>query len=79
MGFPSNFFFGNVFPYPDVFCPKTQMVRMVHMNVVYKMDLEIRDPKSEFCTNTENIDFRKVAKINNYREISFDKWRSANQ
>ena len=36
------------------FLPKTKMVRMVHMNIFYRMDLEFCDPKSEFWTKTEN-------------------------
>ena len=46
-------FFGNVLPYQDDLLPKTKMVRMVHMNIFYRMDLEICDIKSEFWTNTE--------------------------
>ena len=38
------------------------MVRMVHMNIFYKMDLQISDSKSEFLTKTENSGFRKIEK-----------------
>ena len=30
------------------------MVRVVHMNIFYRMDLEMCDLKSEFGTETEN-------------------------
>ena len=32
---------------------------MVDMNIFYKMDLQICDPKSEFLTKTENSGFLK--------------------
>ena len=35
------------------------MVRMVHMNIFYRMDLEICDSKSELWTKTENSTFQK--------------------
>ena len=38
------------------------MVRTVHMNIFYKMDLQICDSKSEFLTNTENSGFQKYEK-----------------
>ena len=57
---PQNSVFGNVLPYQDDFLPKTKMVRVVHMNIFYRMDLEIYDLKSEFWTKTENLDFRKI-------------------
>ena len=47
--------FGNALPYHDDFLPKTKMVRVVHMNIFYRMDLEKCDLKSEFWTKTENI------------------------
>ena len=50
-------FFGNVLPYQDDVLPKTKMVRMVHMNIFYRMDLEIYDSKSELWTQTENLGF----------------------
>ena len=50
---------GNVFPYPGEICPKTKMVRMVLMNIFYRMDLEICDSKSEFWANTEHLGFQK--------------------
>ena len=34
------------------------MVRMVHMNIFYKTDLQICDLKSEFSTTTENQGFQ---------------------
>ena len=40
--------------------PKNKMVRMVHMNIFYRMDLEICDSKSEFLTKTEDLGFRKI-------------------
>ena len=44
----TNFrFFGNVLRYQDTFLPKTKMVPVVHMNIFYRMDLEIYDSKSE--------------------------------
>ena len=45
MTFPQNYFLGNVLPYQDDFLLKTKMVRMVHMNILYRMDLEICDSK----------------------------------
>ena len=54
MAFPQNSFFGNVLPYQGDFLLKTKMVRVVHMNIFYRMDLEFCDPKSEFWTKTEN-------------------------
>ena len=41
-------FFGNVFPYHGRFLLKTKMVRMVNMNIFYRMDLENCDSKSDF-------------------------------
>ena len=52
--FPQNSFFGKDFPYPGEIWPKTKMVRVVHMNIFYRTDLEFYDPKSEFGTKTEN-------------------------
>ena len=45
--FTQNSFFGNVLRYQDTFLPKTKMVRVVHTNIFYRMDLEIYDSKSE--------------------------------
>ena len=39
------------------------MVRAVYMNIFYRMDLEISDPKSEFWTKTEKN--REVEKLKN--------------
>ena len=36
------------------------MVRVVHMNIFYRMDLEIYDSKSELWAKTENLDFGKM-------------------
>ena len=33
------------------------------MNIFYKLDLHICDPKSEFLTETENEGFRKYEKV----------------
>ena len=57
--FPHFRFFGNVLRYQDTFLPKTKMVRVVHMNIFYRMDLEIYDSKSELQTKTENLTFQK--------------------
>ena len=61
------YFFGNVLPCHDDFLPKTKMVRVVHMNIFYRMDLEICDIKNEFWTKTENLGFRKQHKKYNLR------------
>ena len=45
--FPNFRFFGNVLRYQVTFLPKTKMVRVVHMNIFYRMDLEIYDSKSK--------------------------------
>ena len=58
--FSKRICFGKEFPYRDDCLPKTKMVRMVHMNIFYRMDLEIRDQKSEFWTKTENWGFQKM-------------------
>ena len=52
-------FFGNVLRYQVTFLPKTKMVRVVHMNIFYRMDLENYDSKSELWTKTENSTFQK--------------------
>ena len=57
--FPNFRFFGNVLRYQVTLLPKTKMVRVVHMNIFYRIDLEICDWKSEFWTKTENLDFQK--------------------
>ena len=44
-------------PVKIIFLAKTKMVRMVHMNIFYKMDLQICDPQSEFLAKIENIYF----------------------
>ena len=56
MAVPQNSVFGNVFPYQDDVLLKTKMVRVVHMNILYRMDLEICDPTIEFWTKTENLE-----------------------
>ena len=40
--------------------PKTKMVRTVHMNIFYKVDLQNTDPKIEFLMKTENSGFQKI-------------------
>ena len=69
MTFPHFRFFGNVLRYQVTFLPKTKMVRVVHMNIFYRMDLENCDLKSEFLAKTENVDFRK--KKNGKKKICF--------
>ena len=36
---------------------------MVHVNICYRLDLEIMGSKIEFVTNTEKRYFQKVAKV----------------
>ena len=60
--FPQNSFFGNVLRYQFTFLPKTKLVRVVHMNIFYRIDLTISDSKSEFLRKTENMDFEKNMK-----------------
>ena len=55
VGFPKNPEFDANLPIKTHFLPKTKMVRMVHMNIFYRMDLEICDLKSELWTKTEKI------------------------
>ena len=38
------------------------MVRTVHMNILYEIDLQNTDPKIEFLMNTENSGFQKIEK-----------------
>ena len=33
---------------------------MVHMNIFYRMDLQLRDPKNELLTKTRTLPFEKV-------------------
>ena len=54
MTFPQKYVFGKDFPYPVEIWPKTKMVRVVHMNIFYRRDLQGCDSKSEFWTKTEN-------------------------
>ena len=63
MTFTQNSFFGNVLRYQVTFLPKTKMVRVVHMNILYRMDLEIYDSKSEFWREADNLDFQKKLKF----------------
>ena len=56
-------FFGKDFPYQKEIWPKNKMVRMVNMNIFYRMDLQISDSKSEFLTKTENWGFSENWKI----------------
>ena len=39
---------------------KPKMVRMVHMNIFYRIDLKICGPKSEFLTKTKNLGLQKI-------------------
>ena len=39
---------------------KPKMVRMVHMNIFYRIDLKICDSKSEFLTKTEFLGLQKI-------------------
>ena len=55
-------FFGNVLRYQVTFLPNTKMVRVVHMNIFYRMDLQFCDSNNELLRNTENSDFRKIEK-----------------
>ena len=52
-------FFGNVFPYPDIFLLKTKMVRMVRRNILYSGDLEICREKSELGRKSKKWHFLK--------------------
>ena len=49
------------------------MVRTVHMNIFYKMDLKISDPKSEFVTKTEQSGFQKTMNIK-FPGLGMDFW-----
>ena len=75
MTFPPNSFFCDVLPYHDHFLPKTKMVRMVYMNIFYRMDLEMCDLKSEFWTNTEKIGRSKNWKIGLRSNMKFQRHR----
>ena len=57
--FPQIRFFGNVFPYPGDFLLKTKMVRTVHRNILYRMDLKICDSKRGFGTKSRDRFFQK--------------------
>ena len=69
--FPQNDVFGNVVPYQDDFLPKTKMVRVVHMNIFYMMDLQICDSTSEFLTETDKLGFWKIETISLGSNINF--------
>ena len=45
--FDPNYLFGNVLRYQVTFLPKNNMAPVVHMNIFYRMDLDIYDSKSE--------------------------------
>ena len=45
--FPIFVFLVTFYGIRSLFLPKTKMVRVVHMNIFYRMDLEIYDSKSE--------------------------------
>ena len=49
------------FQYQDDFLTNSKMVRMVHMNTSYGMDLEICDSKHEFWTKSDKT--REVKKL----------------
>ena len=53
--FPQKYVFGNVLQYHDDVLLKTKMVRVVHMNIFYRMDFKIYEPKSELWTSTDNL------------------------
>ena len=39
------------------------MVRMVHMNILYKMDLQVNDPTNQFLMKTEKLGFWKMINL----------------
>ena len=43
--------------------PKIRMAHTVHMNIFYKMDIQVSDPKSKLLTKTENWGFQKNRKM----------------
>ena len=68
--FPQIRFFGNVFPYPGDFLLKTKMVRTVHRNILYSVDLKICDSKRRFGTKSQNRHFQKWGL--KFQKIEFD-------
>ena len=62
----------NVSPYPDDFSLKTKMVRMVHRNILYSVDLEICREKSELGRKGKKWHFRKLG----LRGVKSEVWRS---
>ena len=53
MAFPKIYVFGSVFQYQDDFLLKTKMVRKVHRNILYRVDLKIPDSKTWFGRKVE--------------------------
>ena len=51
---------------------KTKMVRMVHRNLFYDMELRICDPKMELWRETEKHDFQKMKNLCWYPTLNFD-------
>ena len=50
-------------PVKIIFLPKTKMVRAVHMNIFYKMDLQFCDPKSVLLTETQRLGLQTSRKF----------------
>ena len=46
-----------------MFGPKAETVRMVHVNIFYRIDLKICGPKSEVWTKTQKLGLPKKSKI----------------
>ena len=59
MFFPKNRDFGNVFPYNEDVLLKTKMVRTVHRNILYSVDLKIRDSIRGSGTKSQKWHFQK--------------------
>ena len=49
-----NIFCGNACSYQDICLPKAKMVRVVRMNIFYRMEHDICGSKSEFWATTEH-------------------------
>ena len=72
--FPQIRFFGNVFPYLGDVLLKTKMVRTVHRNILYSVDLKIRDSKRWFGTKSQKWLFQKWGLENRKFEFGSSKW-----
>ena len=72
MTFPNFRFFGNVLRYQVTFLPKTKMVRVVHMNIFYRMDLEICDLKNDFWAKLTIEVFKNMKKQCWGPQLSFE-------